>query len=40
MADTSSPFLVIDDVIMISLLLLKIIYVLDNFLDLFRDHTI
>ena len=39
MADTSSSFLVINDVIMISLLLLKIIYVLDNFLDLFRDHT-
>ena len=40
MADTSSSFLVINDVIMISLLLLKIIYLLANFLDLFRDHTI
>ena len=34
MADPSSSFLVINDVIMTSLLLLKIIYELANFFDL------
>ena len=40
MADASCSFSVINDVIMTSLLLLKIIYVLANFLDFIRDLTI
>ena len=40
MEDASSSFLEINDVIMTSLLLLKIIYVLANFLDFIRDLTI
>ena len=40
MEDASSSFLEINDVIMTSLLLLKIYYVLANFLDFIRDLTI
>ena len=40
MADASTSLLVINDIIMTSLLLLKIIYVLANFLDFIRDPTI
>ena len=39
MADASSSFLVINDVIMTSLLLLKIIYELANFFDFITDLT-
>ena len=40
MTDALSSFLVINVVIMNSLLLLKIIYMLANFLDFIRDLTI
>ena len=40
MADASCFFFVINDVIMTSLLLLRIIYVLANFFDVIRDFTI
>ena len=40
MADASSSFLVINDVIMTSLLFLKTIYVFANFLNFIRDLTI
>ena len=40
MAEVSSSFLVIKDVIMTALTLLKIIYVFANFLDFIRDHNI
>ena len=40
MEDASSSFLEINDVIMTSLLLLKIYYVLANFLDFIRYLTI
>ena len=40
MVDASSFFLFINDVIMTSLLLLKIIQVLANFFDFISDHAI